>query len=74
MTVYQIAAQQLEYFATNRRWQKPTTHEEAQANRFIVHIFEVYEGYHPDKASASQALDMAERIRRTWAKTCNIPQ
>lgn len=64
--MYEIAAQQLEYFATNGRWQKPTTREEAQADRFIVHVFEVYEGYHPDKASASQARAMADRIRRTW--------
>lgn len=71
MNMYQIAAQQLEYFATNRRWQKPTTHEEAQADRFIVLIFEVYEGYHPNKASASQARDMAERIRRTWTSPSN---
>ena len=71
MTMYEIAAHQLEYFAANGTWEKSSTHEEAQADRFIVLIFEVYEGYHPDKASASQALDMAGRIRRTWISPIN---
>lgn len=73
--IFDIAAEALDYFAAERRWQRPTTSQEAQANRLVVHLFKVYAGVLPplsdDNVSASQARDMAERIRRTWINPSN---